>query len=448
LKVDNFNWDKTTVATLSVVNVDSNIVVTSRDVSRTEFPDALYHSFALSFAARAGAHYDLRTFWYFAASAPRLTQRSLVVTPAGASQFAPIALGSGSYNQDIIIERTAAAVPGSAYTTASMDSGISNTGTSWYEQGYNAAAPTTGLPAPGSTITNQSASDHVYTLAPGYTSNNAALVDSVHSANINLVTPNAFSALSLLTASGHGPVIVDYSINHIDGSSENGSFVSPDWFSNVPIVYDAQGRVDVTTGSFTSVNGNNPRLYSRDIVLTNTTSALTNIHLSWDSANSGSRVAAVFAVSGLAPLTPPFNLVISPLNLTQYVGTAAIFAVNASGTVPFNYQWRKDGSPVVGATNATLVLPDVSTNSNGNYACAVSNHAGGAISSPAGLIVLPLPSLAFAFNGGHLILSWSNQSFMLESTNLTGPWITNNTAVSPYQVNIIAPAKFFRLQLQ
>lgn len=79
LKVDNFNWDKSQVATLSVVDVDAARVVASRDVARNEFSTTLYQSIVLNFGATTGRRYDFRTFWHYAPNAPRLTQRSLVV---------------------------------------------------------------------------------------------------------------------------------------------------------------------------------------------------------------------------------------------------------------------------------------------------------------------------------------------------------------------------------
>lgn len=305
LKVDNFNWDSTTVAMLSVVNVDSNVVVASRAVARTEFPDTLYHPFAVNFSTVPGAHYDYRVYWYYATNAPRLTQRSVVVKPAGAAAFVPIPLKSSSYTEDMVVERTAPAVPNGLHTTASMDAGTANTGNGWYEAGYDTSAAATGLPAAGSTITNQSASDHLYTFASSYTVNNVAYVDSSHSSTLTPVNPAAYDTLSLLLAAGHGPVIVDYKVNHADGSAEAGVLNVPDWFFNAPVAWDAEGRVDVGTGTFNNVNNSEPRLYSADIALTNTASSVNSINLTWDKGNSGTGVVAAFAMSGTPPYIPP-----------------------------------------------------------------------------------------------------------------------------------------------
>src|SRR5690242_17462925 len=86
---------------------------------------------------------------------------TLVLTQQAQAGFVPIPLTGASYNRDMIVERTAPApVIAGAYTTASMDNGIANTANSWYEQGYNTASPTTGLPPAGSTFTHQSAANH------------------------------------------------------------------------------------------------------------------------------------------------------------------------------------------------------------------------------------------------------------------------------------------------
>ena len=59
LKVDDFDYDNSTIATLSVVDVDANRVVASRDLRRSEFPNARYGGFELYFQAVADTRYDL-----------------------------------------------------------------------------------------------------------------------------------------------------------------------------------------------------------------------------------------------------------------------------------------------------------------------------------------------------------------------------------------------------
>src|SRR5512137_2996648 len=113
--------------------------------------------------------------------------------------FAPIPLTSSSYNQDIVVENSAPApVVAGGYTTASMDNGAANTGDSWYEQGYNSASPSTGLPSAGSIFSSQSAPSHQYRMA-AYSANNAVLLDSaLTNATLTVLTPTAYSGLSFL----------------------------------------------------------------------------------------------------------------------------------------------------------------------------------------------------------------------------------------------------------
>lgn len=81
LKVDNFNWDDSRVAMLSVADAQNGAVLASREITRREFTNTLYHHFDLPFKARSGKRYQFRTYWFYAPHAPRLTQRSIIVTP-------------------------------------------------------------------------------------------------------------------------------------------------------------------------------------------------------------------------------------------------------------------------------------------------------------------------------------------------------------------------------
>jgi predicted alpha-1,6-mannanase (GH76 family) len=222
-----------------------------------------------------------------------------VVVFSGPAQtpFQPIPLTSGSFNQDLVVEKTAPApVIAGGYSTASMDNGIANTATSWYEQGYNTASPTTGLPAAGSTFTHQNLANHQYTMAPSYSANNAVLLDSsLTTATLVLITPTAYTQLSFLQSGGHNGVTFNYTVHHQNGTTDAGSGSIPDWFNSASAAFTANGRVDVGTFAFSNVGGGFPRLYSLDITLINAASPVTSIDFQYV---SGTGHGAIMAVSG------------------------------------------------------------------------------------------------------------------------------------------------------
>lgn len=305
------------------------------------------------------------------------------------SGFSPITITG--YNEDAIVEATGAL--NGHYTTVSMDNGTGNTGNSWYERGYDRAAVTTGIPNAGSTIGSAASPNHYFTMAPSYAANDVVYVDSSHSDTVTLAAPGFYSALSFLTAAGHGPITVNYSVNHADGTSETGTFSSPDWFNNSPpVAWVANGRADVDSGSLNNVFNNDPDIYNEDITLANPSSQVLSIGFS--TSTSGGQ-AMIFGVSGLVdavPPTAPYNIEVSPASLTQYLGGTASFSVTASGTLPFTYQWYEGSTLLAGQTSATLTLSGLTLANITNYSCAVGNSAGTNASGEVFLNVLPLPA--------------------------------------------------------
>ena len=259
----------------------------------------------------------------------------LILPRVGRAGFSPIALTSTSYNQDLVVENSAPApVIAGGYTTASMDSGLGNSGNSWYEQGYNAASPTTGLPPAGSAFNSQSAANHQYRMAPSYAAPNAVLLDStLTTATLSLVTPTAYAGLSFLESGGNGGVTFSYNVHHQNGTADMGTKTIPDWFNGASPAWTANGRVDVGTFTFNAVNAGNPRLYSLDITLANVTSPVTSIDLTYLSGNGH---GAVMAVSGLSGTT------YSPVPVSGY---NADIVVEASAGSP---------GPLTGVTTATM----------------------------------------------------------------------------------------------
>ena len=54
-----------------------------------------------------------------------------------------------------------------------------------------------------------------------------------------------------------------------------------------------------------------------------------------------------------------FRFTSDPKNQVVEEGASATYDVAVSGTGPFQYQWQFEGTPIAGATNATLVIPRV-----------------------------------------------------------------------------------------
>jgi pectate lyase/pectin methylesterase-like acyl-CoA thioesterase len=87
------------------------------------------------------------------------------------------------------------------------------------------------------------------------------------------------------------------------------------------------------------------------------------------------------------PIVFPPNITGQTGSQTANAGDSVTFSVIATGTPPLNYQWRKDGDDVVGATGPALTLSPVQASHAGSYSVEVSNAAGVATSTPATLTV-------------------------------------------------------------
>lgn len=127
--------------------------------------------------------------------------------------------------------------------------------------------------------------------------------------------------------------------------------------------------------------------------------ALTNLqpgNAGYYSVQVGNANATITSASVAGYVRNPPVITQQPVAVTNVQGTTATFSITASGGTAFSpllYQWYKFGYPVVpivGATNATLILPNVQA--NGAYLVLVKNSDGSLYSSYGGLTVLTPPT--------------------------------------------------------
>src|SRR5581483_7762973 len=229
---------------------------------------------------------------------------AISAAPVGAGPFVPVEIGG--YTEDIVVEATALK-PGflDSNTTATMESGTANLRSTWYEQGYNALAPQSGLPPAGSIAVSETEEGHRFLLPASYSAPNAILLDRICTNSLlKLITPAPYRVVSFLTAAGHGPVTNRCIFFHADGTTETNQFVSPDWLGNAPGALRAHGLVNVSTRLLDQVGADYPRLYAVDVAPANQTTPIISMELSPEGCTTDAH-AAVFAVSGVAAVVVP-----------------------------------------------------------------------------------------------------------------------------------------------
>ncbi len=247
-----------------------------------------------------------------AAATQTISNFKYTATPA--FTYKPLGLTTASFNQDMVIEASAPTTGAAANVTATMDGGTSKQGATYYEQGYDPAdtGGNTGLPASGSTFVSQADPNHTFSLQ-SYTADNALLLDSASpTGTLTFATPQALAAVSFLTATGggdNGAGPFGVTVNYADGAASTTipyDVISPDWFFNGPVAYDASGRAypDPTGGTgFDNVGNGQPNLYQVDLTLPDSTDPIASLTLNYDDADTGSQVA-IFGLSGAAVPEP------------------------------------------------------------------------------------------------------------------------------------------------
>jgi len=128
----------------------------------------------------------------------------------------------------------------------------------------------------------------------------------------------------------------------------------------------------------------------RFVTISNTTLTASNVFVGfWDpftslSASNAINFGLVDNVRVESPAyIPAFTL--QPVDRTVKLGTNVTFTASANGLPAATYQWRFNGTNILGATNANYTLAFVGTTNTGNYSVSATNFMGGITSTNAAL---------------------------------------------------------------
>ena len=103
---------------------------------------------------------------------------------------------------------------------------------------------------------------------------------------------------------------------------------------------------------------------------------------------AGSVTTFVADLSFAAP-----TVVTPPQSHSLVAGSTAVLDVTANGEF-LTYQWRRNGTPLAGATNRQVTLPNLGASDVGNYAVTVANSGGTVTSATATIALSPAGSVS------------------------------------------------------
>ena len=219
---------------------------------------------------------------------------------------------------------------------------------------------------------------------------------------------------------------------------------TPDGGSATSTSFNVYGMASDGVGNlyFATADSSNPRIYEVHFT------GLPTRTLAKVSTNNAGNYSVVISdpsgsvtssVVSLTVVFPP-SIISQPTNLAVYPGNNAAFSVVASGTPPLNYQWLFNSASLDGQTNASLSLPNVTTNQAGLYSVLVASLYGSITSNVATLAVGWLPSITSQPTNQTLLAG--SRAFIVAGVSGVGPltfqWQLNGTNLPNNLITTVA----------
>jgi hypothetical protein len=118
-------------------------------------------------------------------------------------------------------------------------------------------------------------------------------------------------------------------------------------------------------------------------------------------SNSAGTTTSAGAVLTVTPVPQAPFVTVAPQAVTTPSGSGATFTVTVTGTEPLSYQWRRNGTPIPGATNPSLILSGLTSADNGGAYSVVISNAVTTVTSAAAIlhVVTTQDGIALAAGG-------------------------------------------------
>ena len=140
--------------------------------------------------------------------------------------------------------------------------------------------------------------------------------------------------------------------------------------------------------------------------------------VTWTGALSGTNNPATFTVNTATPsvgalfaLSSVLTIVRQPTNTSVVLGNSANLNLEATGTAPLTYQWRKGGANIGGATGTNYNIPSALASDAGNYDVVVMNGVGGSLTSSVATLTVLLPPTISQPPQSQFVIIGSNTTF-------------------------------------
>ncbi len=227
---------------------------------------------------------------------------------------------------------------------------------------------------------------------------------------VSFLNPGTVAALSGTVSFNTSPVLTGGTLNFGIGGSNT--------FGRVSVA----GTANLDGGvSALLLNGYTPPLGSNFVVMTFGAATGTFTDYSGLNAGGGITFSPVLSATDLTLTTAATNftavapsIINQPVTQTLNYGGTATLSVTVSGSPVLTFQWQQNNVPLLGATNAILVLSNATFAQNGSYTVAITNSAGGRLSQAAQVTVNPvLPAFTLQPPANVTVPAGSNVTFTI-----------------------------------